>query len=111
MNRWVRLFIAIVCLLGIFVAVAFLAWPVLLVVTLVAFVLHARLLRSLQLAVHKLISVIGFALIVTLLQWFGGPKAAASWPSNTIRLPIAERAFVSLHSPGIRTSGTKQPLV
>ena len=74
MNRWVRVPIAIACLLGIFAAIAFLAWPVLLVVTLVAFVLHALLLRSLRLAVHKLVPIFGFALIVTLLQWFGGRK-------------------------------------
>jgi hypothetical protein len=73
-NRWVRLPIAIVYLLGIFAALVFLAWPVLLAVTLVAFVLHARFLRSLQLAVQKLVPVIGFALIVTLLQWLGGRK-------------------------------------
>ena len=74
MNRWVRLPVAIICLFGILVALVFLSWPALLGVTLVAFVLHARLLRSLQLAVHKQVPVIGFALIVTLLQWFGGRK-------------------------------------
>ncbi|MGO9642085.1 MAG: hypothetical protein ACLP1Y_12370 [Candidatus Acidiferrales bacterium] len=75
MNRWVRLPAAVIYLLGIFAAIVFLSWPVLLALTLVAFVLHAGLLRSLRLAVHKLVPVIGFALIVTLLQWWGGRKA------------------------------------
>ncbi len=74
MNRWLRPFIAIIYLLAIVAALVFLAWPILLGVTLIAFVLHARLLRSLQMAVHKLVPVIGFALVVTLLQWFGGRK-------------------------------------
>jgi hypothetical protein len=74
MNWWVRSLVAIVFLLGVFAVLAFGKWLVLLVATLAAFLLQVRMVRSLRIAVHRVVPILGFGFAVTLLQWFGGQK-------------------------------------